>query len=394
MKRIQVLLIVILISGIVNAQSGEQIFTSSGLFTVPTDVTSITIEVVGAGGNGGFNGTGGGGGGGYAKGIYAVAPFDAITINIGYVGAGAVAGTTTAEGFLSASGGENGVSVPNPEIGGGGAAGVGTGGNISNYSGGNGGGGFYTYFGGGGGGSAGPLGDGGVGGNTIAWTGICLTPGGAGGISGGSPGGNGGKGAGFTDAFCNVSDPSAFGANYGGAGGGGNGNGGGPGFGAPGYCKITWCSVDVTTVTNMENGISANATDVTYQWIDCDNGNEIIDGETSQTFTATVTGSYAVIISDGICSDTSECVMLTVVIIDGINDLNDNSIVVSPNPFTSYLQIENGNINDNYSLINAIGQIIWTGKNIEKQNFSDVKSGIYLLKIENKDRTQIVQLVK
>lgn len=49
------------------AQSGSQIFTSSGTFTVPDGINLVTIEVIGAGGEGGGNGGGGGGGGGYAK---------------------------------------------------------------------------------------------------------------------------------------------------------------------------------------------------------------------------------------------------------------------------------------------------------------------------------------
>ena len=42
-------------------QGQPQIFTTSGNFTVPAGITSITIEVVGAGGKGGNNGGGGGG---------------------------------------------------------------------------------------------------------------------------------------------------------------------------------------------------------------------------------------------------------------------------------------------------------------------------------------------
>ncbi len=393
MKRIHVLLSTILISGMLNAQSGEQFFTASGTFTVPADVSSITIEVMGAGGNGGFNGTGGGGGGGFAKGEYSVTPLDEINISIGYVGAGAVAGTTTVSGFLSASGGENGVSVPNPEIGGGGAPGVGTGGNISNYTGGIGGGGYYTYFGGGGGGAAGPLGDGGAGGNTIAWTGICLTPGGDGGIGGGAPAADGGKGAGFTDVSCIVTDPAGTSANYGGGGGGGNGNGGGPGFGAPGYCKITWCDVNVGITTNMENGFSADAIDAAYQWIDCGNGNTFLDGETNQTFTATESGSYAVIVNDGFCIDTSECFTVTIVI-DGINSFYDNNLSVFPNPFTSNINIENSVATYNYTLLNSVGQILWTGKNIEQQNFSYLNNGFYFLKVQDEKVNQTISIIK
>lgn len=331
------LIICCLISAHVFAQSGSQEFIANGSFTVPGGVTEIFIEAVGAGGSGGYNGTGGGGGGGYASGNYTVEPGQTINIIIGIPGSGALAGTTTAEGFLAATGGENGISVPNPEIGGGGAGGVGAGGNVANYTGGAGGGGYYTYFGGGGGGAAGADGNGLNGGNTIAWTGICHTPGGDGGLSGGAPGGNGGKGAGFTDDFCNVTDPAAPGAVYGGGGGGGNGNGGAPANGAGGYCLITWCAINTIVISNMEYGLSAEQEDATYQWINCADGS-FIPGATEQSYTVTETGSYAVIIDDGFCIDTSACQFVEV-IIQNVDDLLSRTVSLHPNPATSFIEL-------------------------------------------------------
>lgn len=93
------------------------------------------------------------------------------------------------------------------------------------------------------------------GGNTIAWSGQCITPGGAAGTSGGAPGGNGGKGAGFTDANCNVTDPAGNGLAFGGGAGGGNGNGGPAGNGAGGYCEITW-GTNAVDKYNQHTGVS------------------------------------------------------------------------------------------------------------------------------------------
>ncbi|HYV94559.1 MAG TPA: T9SS type A sorting domain-containing protein [Chitinophagales bacterium] len=241
MKKIITLVLLALTGNTTFSQPGSQTFTSSGTFIVPAGVTSITIEVVGAGGNGGLNGGGGGGAGGYASGVYTVTPLDSLTVMVGVSGGGAGAGTTRVATLISASGGENGFSVANPYIGGGGTGGTGSGGTILNRTGGTGGGGYWTYFGGGGAGAAGATSDGANGGNTIVWNGSnCLTPGGTGGIGGGAPGGDGGKGAGFTDDNCSVTDPAAIGGNYGGGGGGGNGNGGAPKDGAGGYCLISW----------------------------------------------------------------------------------------------------------------------------------------------------------
>src|SRR6188768_1046214 len=70
-----------------NAQA-TQTFNSSGTFTVPAGVTSISVEVWGAGGAGGGAtgnpGAGGGGAGGaYAKNTFTVTPGTSYIINVG-----------------------------------------------------------------------------------------------------------------------------------------------------------------------------------------------------------------------------------------------------------------------------------------------------------------------
>lgn len=225
---------------------GQAVFTESGSFVVPPGVTQATFELVGAGGNGAGNGGGGGGGGGYARGTFNVVPGTSISIVVGEGGSG-LATIVGGFGILAGAGG-NATTVPNPNIGGGGAGGVGMGGQVMR-TGGAGGGGYWTYFGGGGGGAAGPLANGSAGGNTIAWNGSnCLTPGGAAGVGGGAPAADGGKGAGFVDAICSVADPAQNGGSYGGGGGGGNGNSSPTATGGGGVCIVTW---------NMSTGSAA-----------------------------------------------------------------------------------------------------------------------------------------
>src|SRR5690554_7206432 len=93
-------------------------------------------------------------------------------------------------------------------------------------------------------------------------------------------------------------------------------------------CSVTpLCTVDVTTALD-DATITATATGLNYQWIDCSD-NSIIVGETGVSYTATVSGSYAVIITDGTCVDTSTCVTVN------ISSLNDNDfagVKIYPNP--------------------------------------------------------------
>ncbi len=59
--------------------------------------------------------------------------------------------------------------------------------------------------------------------------------------------------------------------------------------------------------------------------------------------------------------------------------LSKNSIEVFPNPFISYIHIESEIKNQFYQLTNSIGQVIYSGKQIEKQNFSYLEKGVYFL---------------
>ena len=57
------------------------------------------------------------------------------------------------------------------------------------------------------------------------------------------------------------------------------------------------------------NGINLTAVVAfgTHQWLDCDNNYAAIPGETSQNFTPSTNGNYALELTQDGCSDTSEC---------------------------------------------------------------------------------------
>ena len=65
-----------------------------------------------------------------------------------------------------------------------------------------------------------------------------------------------------------------------------------------------------------------------------------------------------------------------------INDVNLNSkTIIYPNPFSLKINIDHATGNEIFELYNEMGQQIFTGKNIDKQDFSGVAKGNYLLKI-------------
>lgn len=96
---------------------------------------------------------------------------------------------------------------------------------------------------------------------------------------------------------------------------------------------------------------------LSYQWVDCSNGNSLIEGATGQSFSPESNGTYAVMLDNGNCSTISACVTVMNV---GIDAEFQSQIKLYPNPATASLQIDLGAYYPSTSIevINALGQIL------------------------------------
>jgi len=216
--------------------------SSSGTYTVPAGVTSLSYLVVAGGGGGG---SGGGGAGGLLQGTMAVTGGQTIAYSIGGGGAGgdyngsipATNGTNTTFGALTAIGGGAGTFAgSNGTAGGSGSGGSGSGSGTTTggagtsgqgFAGGGNGGNIASPYPSGGGGGAGAVGSNaassttsGAGGAGLAWVNGTTYAGGGGGgtFSSGNPAGAGGAGGG--GAGGSTGNGTAGSANTGGGGGG------------------------------------------------------------------------------------------------------------------------------------------------------------------------------
>lgn len=94
-----------------------------------------------------------------------------------------------------------------------------------------------------------------------------------------------------------------------------------------------------------------------YQWVDCDNDFAEIEGETNQLFEALENGTYAVIVSDGSCTDTSACFT-----VDNIGLAASDVPVLNayPNPNNGEFTLDCSGIEGAYSIsiYNEAGQIV------------------------------------
>ncbi|HLP53514.1 MAG TPA: T9SS type A sorting domain-containing protein [Fluviicola sp.] len=164
------------------------------------------------------------------------------------------------------------------------------------------------------------------------------------------------------------------------------------------------CDSTITLVLTITGNPTATATDngdatitastgTAYQWINCAT-NTAIAGATSQTYTATANGDYAVVVTvAGGCSDTSDCVTIDYI---GLKEITDASIQVFPNPTNSDVTITMTATQATVEVTDAQGKLLQavTVGNGEKVNLSTYETGIYFLRIRTVNGSTLERVVK
>lgn len=146
------------------------------------------------------------------------------------------------------------------------------------------------------------------------------------------------------------------------------------------------------SVTDISTGVSLNNNTLTsaqgsatWQWIDCDNNDEPIEGATSQSYTPSISGSYAVIVTKNGCVETSSC---TNVIVTDVEDVVfQNVVTIYPNPVHEFLTIESRLELNRLILTDMKGKKVVELTNQQgatsKLDVRNLPVGIYLLSVRN-----------
>jgi hypothetical protein len=149
-------------------------------------------------------------------------------------------------------------------------------------------------------------------------------------------------------------------------------------------------SVNVTGFTLLSLANTAS-----WQWMYCDSS--IINGANGISFTATQNGSYAVIVSENGCTDTSSCFPINVT---GFEDLKYGVAALFPNPATTELNwsgISTDNIKS-ISIYSSTGQfvkniVVDKSINIIKIDVSIFSSGMYYLNVSLEKENKRIKFV-
>lgn len=171
----------------------------------------------------------------------------------------------------------------------------------------------------------------------------------------------------------------------------------------------SWALCDCTITTNLIvqlpvdksvsqslNWLTAGLDGGTYQWIKCD-PYEIIDGATDQSYIAPTVGKYAVIVTEGSCTDTSSCLYVDMLGIDEYN--SQNNVLVYPNPNAGKFTVSLPSFTSmacKALVLNTMGKVVYEttlNAEISTLELTDLPPGVYVLKIVREEEIGSIRLI-
>jgi hypothetical protein len=152
---------------------------------------------------------------------------------------------------------------------------------------------------------------------------------------------------------------------------------------SPNQPLVSLASDTILTVNPQQSAI--------YQWIDCVAGVPI-PNETSVTYSASLNGQYAVIVSNSCGSDTSDCVTINTI---GLIDLPLSSLLIYPNPTNSIVYVT-GLSEDitYYEVLDMQGRILkkaFLSKHLNEIDLINLPRGLYWIRAEGYNLMEVVK---
>lgn len=141
----------------------------------------------------------------------------------------------------------------------------------------------------------------------------------------------------------------------------------------------------------------ASPASAVYQWLNCEPFSNIL-GQTSQTYSPSSNGYYAVVISQNGCIDTSMCFPMMGLGYEGYSF--EDELLITPNPTSDFIEVDLGKNGEkaNLAILNALGQTLYqnslTGTGRHTVDLSSFKAGIYVVILEQNNKRVLNRVLK
>jgi Secretion system C-terminal sorting domain/Lamin Tail Domain len=156
--------------------------------------------------------------------------------------------------------------------------------------------------------------------------------------------------------------------------------------------NLTIIQTPTANVTDDSLGTLTGSGGTPVQWINCAT-NTAIAGATAATFTPTVNGTYAIVVSNGNCNDTSNCVVVSYI---GLNENQTIDADIYPNPTTNEVNITFESSSALMIIRDAHGKTIQmqTIQNGESISLENIQNGIYFFELTTEQGKTVKRVVK
>ncbi|MCB0755623.1 MAG: T9SS type A sorting domain-containing protein [Flavobacteriales bacterium] len=148
-------------------------------------------------------------------------------------------------------------------------------------------------------------------------------------------------------------------------------------------------SIDLT-INNADASVSQNGTTLTadvagasYQWLDCNNGNAVVNGENGQSFTPLASGEYALEITENGCTEISGCYNVQVITV-GLDEIDRSELTIYPNPSHGVVNIQVNNA-ERISVYDMTGRTIMDKPFTNRLDISSLPAGNYVIAVFTAD---------
>lgn len=148
-----------------------------------------------------------------------------------------------------------------------------------------------------------------------------------------------------------------------------------------------------TTVSQNGLLLTANQANANYQWLEFVNNNwNVLNGDTSQSFTATLNGIWAVEITLNRCIDTSETISTLTIGLNEDETSQINLFELFPNPTNGKLFINGNKVGERLRIFDLSGKVVLEdllSSTTNSLNLQHLEKGIYFIEI-NQLRKKLV----
>ncbi|MEZ4738598.1 MAG: T9SS type A sorting domain-containing protein [Flavobacteriales bacterium] len=138
-------------------------------------------------------------------------------------------------------------------------------------------------------------------------------------------------------------------------------------------------AIDTTVALNGAE-LRVGLADANYQWLDCNNGMEPIEGADMQHYAPPAAGVFAVDVTVGACTARSGC---HVVLSTGMVMPLQQAVSIIPNPTSGPVRVVGLAAGQRVTVWNCLGERIRIRQSQAVLDLSDEPAGVYFLRVED-----------